>query len=219
MSLQLDFEWNQIAIANPEAVTFTSVATAGNVDVAILDAGFYRAGQGIVEGGPSLGAYQRFDAVFSIRMSLLTGVGGAKPGDEITTDDATTWTVLSASPGVISGIWQLHCVFLTITGLLGELGTLSRPTLAQDAAGRQNLGTYNPIATDVPCWVEPMDATAGDTFDRRTMALTYKAYLQNPVAAQTRDRWTVGGLDYTITKVSLGDRLDRLQELDLTRVS
>lgn len=215
----LNFESDQSAIDNVEAVTFTSVATAGNATVSIADAGFYRTGGGITEDEPSAGAYQRFDATFSIRASLLNGVGGAKPGDTITRADGSVWTVLRASPPVVSGIWQLTTISLAIAGALQQMGTLDRPTLGQDSAGRQSLASYVTIAGNVTCWVEPMDSTATDRFERRTMGTSAVAYLASPVTAQAKDRFTVGTTVYSVLKSTKPDRLDKMQELELELLS
>jgi hypothetical protein len=196
------------------------VATAGNTTAVIPDAGFYRIGPGIGEDEPSAGAYQRFDAIFSVRASLLTSVGGAKPGDTITDPGGMVWTIIEAKPPVISGTWQLTCLSLAIAGALKESGNLMRPVAGQDVAGRPALSSYNTIASGVTCWVQPLESTAGDTFDRRTMKGRYTAYLASPVAAvQAKDVLVVGGTTYTILTSSKPDRLDKLQELGLELVS
>lgn len=219
MSLTLNFESYQAwAPVNLIAVTFTSSDPTSPTNVSVTDAGFYRTGAGISEREESQGNYQRFDATFSIRASLLAGVGGAKPGDSITDAEPKIWTVLRASPPVISGIWQLTCINLAIDGAFAVSGVLSRPTSAKNAAYRPSLTSYTTIAT-VSCWVQTEDATAGDQFGRRTMSKKFTGWLASPVSAQAKDKFTANGQDFSILRASKPNRLDQLQELDLEAIS
>ncbi len=217
MGLTLNFESDQTAIDNTEAVTFTSIGSGGS-SVSVPDAGFYRTGGPLTEDEPSAGAYQRYDATFSIRNSLI-GSLGPKPGDTVTRADATVWTVLRASAPVVSGIWQLTCLRLVIAPALAQTGTLSRPNNAQDAAYRPALSSYTTIASNVSCWVEPIETAAEDVMQRRTMVTSAVAYLATAVDAQANDQFIVGTTKYTVLKSSKPSRLDKLQELELEVVT
>ena len=211
--MTLDFETDQQVIDNLEAVTYTSVATDGNTVVSVPDAAFYR--QDLREAAPSAGVDTRADGIFVVRNSLLAAVGGAKPADTITRADGSVWTVLTARPPVISGVWQLTCRDLILANGLEEMGTLSRPTLGQDSAGRQTFTSYTTIAANVPCRVQPEGGDARDVFERRTLAQRYTAFLGMQVTAQAKDQFTVSGQSYTVLDYKLPQRIDELMTLSL----
>jgi hypothetical protein len=213
--MQIDFESDQQVIDNLEAVTYTSVATAGNTTIAVPDAAFYRTSPGLAEGAPSGGVYVKATGRFSIRPAWLDGVGGAKPADTITRTDGSVWTVLRAVPPVIS-VWQLDVIDLVLSNGLSQTGTLTRPGNAtQDAAGRQALTTYTTVAGGVPCRVQPAEGTARDSDDRRAIITRYTAFLGQQVTAQAKDVFTSAGRSYTVLGFRNPQRIDELMSLDL----
>ncbi len=212
--MTLDFESDQQVIDNLEAVTYTSVATAGNTLIAITDAAFYRTG-GLTEGAPSAGVYVKSTGRFAIRPGWLNGVGGAKPADTITRADGSVWTVLRASPPVIS-VWQIDAIDLILSNGLVQSGTLKRPSnTSQDAAGRQALTSYTTIANNVPCRVQPVTGDATDVTDRRAMIQRYTAFLGQQITPQALDVFTVGTANYTVLDFRLPARIDELMTLGL----
>ena len=215
MSLTLNFESDQQVINNLEAVTYTSVATAGNTTVSITDAAFYRTSPGLAEGAPSAGVYVKATGRLAIRNSLLTAVGGAKPSDTITRADSSVWTVLRAMPPVISGVWQIDVIDLILSNGLVQSGTLTRPTTGQDSSGRQALASYTTIASNVPCRVQPIGGDAGDVMDRRTTPQRFTAFLGQQVVAQALDVFTVSGVAYTVLDFKMPERIDELMTLSL----
>jgi hypothetical protein len=215
--MTLDFESDQQVIDNLEAVTYTSVATAGNTVIGVPDAAFYR--QDLREAAPSAGVYTRAAGVFVVRNSLLAAVGGAKPADTITRGDGSVWTVLAARPPSISGVWQLTCRDLVLANGLRQTGTLSRPVLGQDVAGRQTFAAYTPIASNIPCRLQPEGGDAADTFERRTLAQRFTAFLGVQVVAQAKDQFVVNGLGYTVLDFKLPQRIDELMTLYLELVA
>ena len=141
--MTLDFSADQAALDNTEAVTFTSVRTAGNQTAAVTDAGFYPAAT--VEGAPSFGVYAKGRARWSIRASEISGAGGAKPRDTITRTNGDVYTVLTAQPPVISGVWQIDSINLILALDLRQTGTLSRPDNTQDGTGRAAMSSYSTV--------------------------------------------------------------------------
>jgi hypothetical protein len=211
--MTLDFETDQQVIDNLEAITYTSVATAGNTTIDISDAAFYW--QNLQEAAPSAGVYTRADGIFVVRNSLLAGVGGAKPSDTLTRADGSVWTVLSVRPPVISGVWQLTCRDLILANGLQQTGTLTRPNLTQDSAGRQALMTYSTIASNIACRVQPEGGDAGNLLDRRTLPQRFTAFLGVQVIAQAKDLFTVGGQSFTVLDFKMPQRIDELMTLSL----
>jgi hypothetical protein len=214
----LDFSADQAVFDNLETVTFTSTRNSGDVTIDnIADATF--AFTALKEAAPSKGAYQAGDVTFSIRQALLASAGGAKPGDRVTrAADGQTYTVLSAVPTVVTKIWNLTCRNLILANDLRSTGTLSRPTNAQDGAGRPTLASYTDIATDVPCRVQPEGAAAADVLERRTIPARFTAYLGQQVDARARDKFVSDGATYTVLEVRAPERIDQLMELVLEAV-
>jgi hypothetical protein len=211
--MTLDFESDQQVIDNLEAITYTSVATAGNTTIDVPDAAFYW--QNLQEAAPSAGVYTRADGIFVVRDSLLACVGGAKPADTITRDDGSVWTVLSVRPPVISGVWQLTCRDLILANGLQQTGTLSRPALTQDSAGRQALSSYTTVASNIACRVQPEGGDAGNALDRRTLPQRLTAFLGVQVTAQAKDLFAVDGQNYTVLDFKMPHRIDELMTLSL----
>ncbi|HEY1191551.1 MAG TPA: hypothetical protein VGE74_28220 [Gemmata sp.] len=214
----LDFSADQALFDNLESVTFTSVRRSGNQTVTgITDATFDFVG--IREAAQSGGVYQAGDVSFSIRQSLLNGVGGAKPGDQVTrASDGQTYTVLSAIPTVMTRVWDLTCRNLILAADLRSTGTLSRPELAQDSAGRPALASYTDVAADIPCRVQPEGGSATETFGRVTMPKRYTAYLGVQVDARAKDRFVSDGVTYTVLEMRAPERIDQLMSLTLEKV-
>jgi hypothetical protein len=211
MGLTLNFESDQQTIDNVEAITYTSTGIGGS-SVPVLDAGMYLGA--ITEHAPSNGAYQRIDAKWSIRFSLLAPLGGAKPGDTITDSSSLVWTVITATPPVISGVWQISSLRLEIAPAFAQLGTLTRPSnTEQDSAGRQGLITYSTIAANVPCRLQPISGDAGDIQERRGMPRRFTAFLGSQVVPQSLDIFTVAGQGYTVLGFRNPQRIDELQTL------
>jgi hypothetical protein len=215
--MELDFSGDQAIFDNLESLTFTSVRTIGNESVEVDDATFDFVT--LKEAAASNGVYQAGDVSFSIRQSLLQQLGGAKPGDRVLrTSDGQTYTVLTAVPTVFTKIWDLVCRNLILANDLRQTGTLSRPSNAQDAAGRPTLASYTTVAADIPCRVQPMGGTAGDVLDRRTIANRFTAFLGIQVEARAKDKFVVAGVTYTVLESKNPERIDALQELTLEKV-
>jgi hypothetical protein len=211
--MTLDFETDQQIIDNLEAITYTSVATAGNTAIAVVDAAFYW--QGFQEAAPSAGVYTHADGIFVVRNSLLAAVGGAKPADTITRADGSIWTVLRVRPPVISGVWHLTCRDLILANGLEQTGSLLRPTLAQDSAGRQAIASYTTVCSNIACRVQPEGGTARDVFERRTLPQRFTAFLGAQVTAQAKDQFVVADQNYTILDFKRPQRIDELMTLTL----
>lgn len=214
----LDFETDQSILDNLEAITYTSVRTAGNETVSITDATFDWTG-GIGDGGNSRGIYVHRDGVFTIRQSLLTSVDGAKPGDTITRADGGVWTVLRVNPPDIEGIYRIDARDLELETELRQTGTLSRPSNAQSSAGRQTFATYSTVSANIPCRVQPEDVAATDAMGRRTILRRFTAILGTQVTAKAKDRFVCDGVTYTVVGFTQPDRLDEYMRLTLELVS
>lgn len=213
MGLQLDFSADQAVFDNLEAVTFTSVRTAGNQTTPVPDAGFYPGATG--EASPSNGVYTKGTATFSVRAAAVAGVGGAKPRDRVTRSNGDVYTVLSASPGNITQVWQLSCVCLKLAADLRQTGVLSRPANTQDGAGRPSRASYATVTDGIPCRVQPLGGQATDSLDKRTIPQRFAAYLGVALDARAGDRFTCDGANYTILAVGNPERMDELQTLSL----
>ena len=218
MGFALDFSADQDVFDNLEAVTFTSVRNAGNQSVDVDDATFEFVT--LKEAAASKGVYQAGDVNFSLRQSLLADVGGAKPRDTVTREsDGQTYTVLTAVPTVMTRVWNLTCRNLILAADLRSTGTLSRPSNAQDTAGRPTLGTYSDVASGIACRVQPEGGQATDAQGRRQMPKRFTTYLGTQVEARAKDRFVSDGVTYTVMEVREPERLDQLMSLVLERMT
>lgn len=211
----LDFSADQVVIDNLEEVTYTSVRTAGDSAVTVPDAGYYSGGSS--EGSPSYGVYTKGRAKFSIRGEALDSVGGAKPRDTVTLG-GTVYTVLSATLGEVTQVWQIDAVDLVLAADLRQTCTISRPSNAQDTAGRASLASYTAVATDVACRVQPEGGTATDLLGRVTIPKRYTCILASQVDVRAKDRVVADGVTYTVLSVQLPERITDLPTLTLERV-
>lgn len=216
MGFALDFSGDQTALDNLEPVTFTSARIAGDVTVTVEDATIDWVS--LREAAASNGAYQIGDTKFTVRRSALADLGGAKVADRVTRADGSVWTVLSAAPPGIEGVWNLTTRNLTLANDLRGTGTLSRPVTAQTAAGRSAKTSYTDVAANIPCRVQPEGGTAADSLGQRTMPKRYTAYLGQQVDARASDRFVCAGVTYTVLEVRQPERIDQLMSLGLERI-
>lgn len=215
----LNFESNQSSIDNLEAVTYTSVATAGNTPVSVPDAAWYPSSPGRAEGSPSAGVYVKYTGRFAIRNSLI-GSLTPKPADTITRGDGSVWTVLRAMPPQVSGVWQLDVIDLILSNGLTQTGSLTRPSnTGQDSAGRQALTSYTTIAASIVCRVQPIGGDAVDLLERRGTPQRFRAFLGQQVTPQALDVFTVSGQAYTVLGFKMPQRIDELMTLDLELIA
>ncbi len=195
--------------------TAPGVYTSGNV----TDCWWRPGGSG--EAAPSQGVYTRSLRTWFIpKEKRITSpnvgdliVGNYTDGPFV--DPLTTWTVLSISDVGALGAWSCDSISLQLQADLRDSGTISRPTNAQDAQGRMSLLTYTPVASGVPCKVQPMDSLAGDVFDRRTIPNQLAGYLGYFLDVRAKDVLSVNGANYTIKATTQPERIDVLQTLEL----
>jgi hypothetical protein len=198
-----------------EPVTFTSTRTDGDVS-ATVSAWVYV--MSVREAVASRGVYESGDAQILIAQTDLEALGGAKPADVVTLTDGSAYTVLTAQALKFNGPWSLTARNLILANDLLQTGTLSRPTNAQDPAGRPTLANYTAIAANVPCRVQPEGGTATDVAGRRTIPARFTAYLGQQVDARAKDQFVCDGLTYTVLEVRNPQRITDLQSLVLEQV-
>jgi len=163
----------------------------------------------------SAGAYTSQDKAWLIPAANLPGGVLPAPGDIVRDSADVDWTVGDVTVGKFGNTHKCVCRALAIVNALSATGTLTRPSNAQDSAGRMSLATYSTVGT-VACRVQPQDSSAGDVFDaRRTIVRKYAAYLATPLAVLAKDVFTVGGQAYTVLGFRNPERIWDLQSLDL----
>lgn len=202
-------------IGDTEPVTFTSTRTAGNQTVE-TDAWVYE--MEAHEAESSAGVYVSADAIILLRRSDLDSVGGAKPADTVALQDGTLYTLLSVQRLKFGGPWKCTGRNLTLANDLQSLGTLSRPTNAQDTAGRATLASYTDVATNIPCRVQPEGGTAATVLERKTIPQRFTAFLGVQVDAHAKDKFVADGVTYTVLEVQKPQRITDLMNLTLEEV-
>jgi hypothetical protein len=152
-----------------------------------------------------------------------------RAGYQIRDADDVDHTVLEAQSGKFAQTWRCVTIALAVVYELHATGVLTRPSNAQDDAGRAALTGYATVAT-VKCRVQPQDSQAGDHFDRRTTAQKFTAYCDRQLQPRARDVLTVtsyvspggaisGVQSYSILGYRNPERLDQLCALDLESLS
>lgn len=165
----------------------------------------------------SAGAYTGRDRAWLVPDAVMPDGLTPRPGDQLRDSDNVDWTVGEVQTGKFGNTHRCLCRALAVVNELSATGTLSRPDNTQDAAGRMALTSYAAVGS-VACRVQPQDSAAADVFDRRTTPLKYVAYLATPLAARAKDRFTVGGVAYTVEGFRNPERVWDLMALDLTLV-
>jgi hypothetical protein len=194
----------------PEAVAVTSVRSGGNVTANVARAGAYRLGA--AEAAPSNGVYTRYDAEFTVGQADLPFV--PKPRDTVLWN-GDTYTVLAVDGSDWLTFWSLTARNLVLAADLRQTGTLSRPSNAQDAAGRPARASYTTVTGSVPCRVQPLGGQATDALEKRTIPQRFTAFVGVTLDARAGDRFVCDGTTYTVTGSSNPERIDELQTLSL----
>jgi hypothetical protein len=177
-----------------------------------------RRATGLAEPSPSYGVARASRLVWLLPDEVLPDSVTPVPGDIVQDDDEVDWTVLSVDKNKWGQTWRAQTISLAIANSLSVTGTLSRPSTAQDTAGRQSLASYSLVGNSA-CRVQPEDSQADPALlDRRTMPRRYTAFLATPLAARAKDRFVVGAVTYTVTGLRFPERLDELFRLDLELV-
>lgn len=197
-----------------EPVTVTSVRpNSADVVVPLTNAGVYRVS--LREAANSNGVYQSGD----IKVTVATdGVAFTpKPRDTVLWG-GDLYTVLEVAGSAWTKHWVLHARNLVIAADLRQMGTLARPSNAQDAAGRPTLASYTTVSANIPCRVQPEGGTAADVGERRTIPKRFVAILLTQVDARAKDTFTCDGVTYTVLEARNPERIDQLPSLLLEKV-
>jgi hypothetical protein len=169
------------------------------------------------ERAASAGAYTARNQVWIIPDEVLPDGVLPQAGWLVRDGDGIDHTILEVALGKWGNTHRCTTVALAVVNGLGDTGTLERPGNAQDAAGRMALSAYSTVGTSL-CRVQPRDSDAGEALGRVTTAAKFTAYLATPLAARAKDRFTAGGVAYTVAGFRNPQRLDELQQLELEQI-
>lgn len=174
------------------------------------------------EAAPSQGAYTRSDRTWL--MPKETNANIPDIGDLITNSVTDidpvvfTWTVIGISDVGALGAWAVDSISLELQSGLTGTANVTRPTNAQDAAGRQLLSNYTAVATNVPAKLQLMDSNSEDALGRRTMPKEYVIYMSTFVDVRALDLINTGGGNYTVLTSRNQNRIDQLQEISVEAI-
>jgi hypothetical protein len=200
-----------------EAVTFTSVRTAGDVVVAGVEAVVHRLG--LKEAEPSGGVYQAGDVCFRFSQGAIAFP--PKPADRVAWNGAE-YTIFG--PGVDGSdwldFWDVTARNLVLAADLRDACTVLRPLNSQDAAGFREVGAFSKVYGSVPCRLQevaegPMGAT-GD-YDAAGETREFVLYVGQRLFLQAQDTVTIGGTTYDLVSTGNWDRVDGLGEVRVRR--
>lgn len=193
-----------------ETVTVTSVRpNSSDVAEAVTAARYTR---GTRQRQASYGVYTAADEVFTVATDALTFT--PKPRDTVTRS-GTVNTVLAVDGSPWLKFWVLTTVNLALAADLRSTGTLTRPPLTQDAAGRRQFNGYSTVASGVPCRVQSRESLAADFLQRRAIAGSHVAFLGQNLTVRAQDTFVVGSVYYTVLGYRDAESIEDLMSLDL----
>lgn len=164
----------------------------------------------------SAGAYTSRDRAWLVPVANLpAGPVEPKPGDVLLDSGGVSWTIGDVTVGKFGETYKCVARALAIVSGLSASGQLSRPTNAQDSAGRASFGAYANVGGAVACRVQPDDGEVAEVFDRLTIPRKFTAFLETPLSVKAHDRFVVGGVTYTVLGFRNAERIWDLSELVL----
>ncbi len=145
--------------------------------------------------------------------------------DQLQDLDEIDHTILEVQAGKFGQTHRCVTIALAVVYELAATGVLTRPTVAQDDAGRAALSAYTTVGT-TKCRVQPEGGQSEEVHGRKTMPKRYSGYLETPFVPRAKDVFTVtsytspGGavasvVRYTVTGFRNPEALDQLLTLDL----
>lgn len=204
----------------PEAVTYTSARTAGDVAAAVTADGCYRITA--KEAARSNGVYTAADVRFSLPNPLPSGLGEPKPRDTVQWK-GRTYVVLDAS----GSDWFPGAPFWVVTGRcpqiafdLRDRADVLRPTAQPGAGGlRQWLQAAAVLAAGIDCRLQPETVGAEPEADGKLLTRTrYKCYLAGSVLLKAGDAIRVDAVLYQVTGQGDIDSLGLITVADAERI-
>jgi len=205
--MSLDLTTDYLALDFPEAVTYRSVATAGNTDQAVTKAFQYPVTD--KERSPSNGVYQAFEKIWQIPGALVTPLV-PKPRDVVLDSGSTAWTVQLVSYSAATQAWNLTCLNLVLALDLRDLITIQRATLEEEATAAKKK-TWETLYADLAARMQKIEDQEEDYLDARGMKGQYLVYLSQAVSVESStDRILFDGRYYDIRSYRNPDRIDEL---------
>lgn len=152
-----------------------------------------------------------------------------KAGDVIRDLSDIDHTILEVQLGKFGNTHRCVTIALAVVYELRQRGVLTRPTAAQDDAGRATNASYTTVGT-VWCRLQPQDSAATEVHGRLTLPEQFAAYIDTPLSVRAKDVFTVtsyvspGGAiastqAYTVKGFRHPESLDALMQLDLELIS
>jgi head-tail adaptor len=207
--LSLDYKvWD-----NRECMDYSSRNNTG--DVTYADVTGKRRAPTYRELAASNGAYTASDVVWLVP-SVLLGVTG-KPGDYITDEDGTVYTVLEASHNAFRSFWRFVTRDLVLANDLRDTIDIQRPTIGYDSAGGK-LRTFPPLGgstayDDLPAKVQKLTDTLAVALGVEGFKADYAVIVGQQVTIEEGDRIKFGSLYLDITGLRNPSRIDELPVL------
>ncbi len=198
-----------------EAVTVTSVRTAGNVAVTLNTAGANEVTQ--KEAARSNGVYVAGD--LTVEFDPAAVGFDSKPRDLVTWS-GRDYVVLSVGgdPNWLKFV-TLHCRSPQIAYDLRDSVTITRPNASPGSGALRNPGAYTTVANAVDGRLQiDRRETETDTAGRLTTRTRATLYLANQVDVLAGDRVAVGGVIYEVAGQADIDALGLLTSVPVTRI-
>ena len=160
------------------------------------------------------GRYLAGDERFHVQANALGSARAPRPGDSITDDDGTVFTVLECSRVTVGTRYSMVCRKLNIVGDRTEV-TLQRAIYKTGATGAKEVDCWETIRAGVTAWIAPKARATESETGQKILKPVFTVYLQLP-DLRPESHWRIidaNGKGYRIVTVSGEQRLDQMVEL------
>lgn len=141
--------------------------------------------------------------------------GDPQPGDLVTEDDGTEWTILSVVRSTLGDRWACVCRNLVISERLDTLVTVQVATVTKGATGAHSESWAN-LQAGVRCRIQRLRASDASSLGTRQLERAFTAYMREPLVLDRKHRLVDSeGVIYRVTGYRNPERIDQLLEVDL----
>jgi hypothetical protein len=211
---------NYLAWVNPEGITLTSQAKLGATTFRIPVA--KRRAPGFKELAPSGGVYTSQDLVWLLPSVLVTAAGAVglkspKPGDLITDNGQTAWTILECPLNTLKSTFRCMTRDIILAYDLRDTLTLRRPpaTVTTDAAGGRTYSESDTVASGVACRFQEQRGEVADERGKRVTVRKFFVWVGQRLYPTVEDQVVdEAGNVYEVTGWGDVDRIDFSQRLE-----
>ena len=219
MNLTLDVSTDYTIWDNRESVTYRLKTSSGAYQLYDLTDCMAEAPT-FKEQAASGGVYTSQDRAWNLPAKIVTAAvmaGQPKPGDQITDENGSTWTVLNVALNTWKTCWRLMCRNLALAYGLRDTITIQRGSVTRDASGSHRV-TWHDQYTGVQARVQLVSQRSMDMLGVTGTKGDYLVVIDRDIERTAVDRVVWGTTYLDINELRNPQRIDELPVLDCTKV-